>query len=241
MKIAVKLTLILLIIQLDYSCKQKYDDCDGVFYRNIEYLGKSLGSIDFLDSTSYWVNRNSTTNKLTLRNEKGFVSPFEKYSKYKRISSQQKIDSKKTTIKGECYDAIYIDYMELHTEYEEYASINLPYKVIYSRSQIPLNKLLDTIPYVKVKEQLFLSLIHSNNHNYRLQFEVNFNSNNLLPNQRYQDTMELLNKKFYRVFSQIIDTNIIDKNFAQPIGLYYNQLEGFLGFFLNNGEVWIKD
>lgn len=61
-----------------------------------------------------------------------------------------------------------------------------------------------------------------------------------LTNFSHRDSITIINKKFYDIFEIYADSVNYNINKIIPFGIYYNLNKGLVGYYLSNGETWVK-
>ncbi len=234
--------LSLFLVFLIASCSRYSDGypCDGPNLNNTQdRLDSLVGTYYLSDSTNFWTQRDSLK-RVTFINDKGFKTEFSFFSKDYDAKIPETLNYRTVTTNKYCGNKDIINlynYARKCNEVTRYTSNNLDFYYQYHRYNTLQPKYYrDSI--ISITSEDHLLIFFSANYKYNFDFHVDFNKTSSY-GCIYNDTITLRGKLYSEVYSYQIDTNSINKNYIQPIGLYLNKDIGLIGFYYNNGEKWL--
>ena len=213
------------------DCGGDVADCSGRYM----YARKKLGILNLNDSSKVWLNED-TINQLNYVNNNGHSTVI-KFTNRTTNTSIQPFIYGDSVYSGPCCSRIddsYYDYGTIQSEQINYKGLYLPYNFSLIRQSV-----INTPKYIFDTTHKFTGYdvfsIQLNNINFPLPF-----NNPSAKFYNYYDTLNLNGQLFYHVYKVFVDPLTVNPNSITVNGAYYSLSKGMIGFYLTNGETWIK-
>ncbi|MDP1727559.1 MAG: hypothetical protein Q8M15_12310 [Bacteroidota bacterium] len=91
----------------------------------------------------------------------------------------------------------------------------------------------------KVKIDSSYEIITTSIRNYRFLIPIG-KTKNLVTNYKFYDTITISGTLFNNIYHIYSDSEYYNFNKVIPQGIYYNESEGLVGYYLSNGELWVR-
>ncbi|MEI6508111.1 MAG: hypothetical protein WCO54_06470 [Bacteroidota bacterium] len=227
-----------LTILIFASCIKK-SDCGGndVIECNGNDIGarNNLGFLILKDSSKVWLNED-TLNQLDYLNNNGHSTPIKFTNKTIKNILQPYIYGD-SVYSSPCCPVLrdhYTDYGTVQSEQLNFKGLYLPYNFSLIRQSVintPKNIFDSTHKFTGYD----VFSIQLNNINFPLPF-----NNPSAKFYNYYDSLNLNGQLFYHVYKVFVDPLTVNPNSITVNGAYYSLSKGMIGFYLTNGETWIK-
>ena len=233
-------SIIILTVFLISSCGQGGGPCDGGggCYGSYDYYArKNLGFLNLTDSSKVWMNED-TVNKIKYVNNNGHATYIQFYNRTINTATQPFIYGDTIYSRPPCCPSIidnYYDYGTVQSEQINFKGLDLPYNFSLIRTSV-INSTIPVFDSTRKFTGYDVFSIKFNNYTFPLPF------NN--PSAKFYnlyDTLQLNGQVFYKVFKVYNDPITIDSNYVTLNGAYYSLSKGVIGFYLSNGETWVKN
>ncbi len=203
--------------------------CDGGPHGN---CGDYVNCIDtfYVDSAIRITLPDSIKNQIEFKNNNNFVSVFNiqqnGYPYYLKKNLLYK------SVQVECGSLACYDYFLNQYKITSYKATNVPFYYSYN-----LTNESTTDPYKYVIDSKLtgysIASVQVNDIEFPLPFNRPTNKNS-----RFLDSVQVNQRLYRNVYQIYLDSSTINYTIIKPIGIYYNQTKGLMGFYLTNGETW---
>jgi hypothetical protein len=204
-------------------------DCDGGPIGDCRKYVKCIDTF-YVDSAIHIALPDSLKNKIEFKNNNGFVSVFNIQQNGNPYYFEENLLYKSVNV--ECGWLNCYDYFLNQYKTTSYKATDVPFYYSYNLTN---ESTTDSYKY-KQDSKLTgygIASVHVNDIGFPLPFNRPNNKNS-----RLLDSVQV-NQKLYRNAYQIfLDSSTINYTIIKPIGIYYNQTKGLIGFYLTNGETW---
>jgi len=234
-----KQALIILTVFLLSSCGQSDGPCDGGGgcggnYYN--YARKNLGLLNLNDSSKVWMNED-TVNQIKYVNNNGHTTYIKFYNRTTSTAMQPFKYGDTTYSRPPCCSSItddFYDYGTVYSEQTNYNGIDLPYNFSLIRTSV-INTPISVFDSTKKFTGYDVFSIKFNDYTFQLPF-----NNPSAKFYNFYDSIQLNGALFYKIYKVYNDPITMDPTFITISGAYYSLSNGIIGFYLSNGETWVK-
>lgn len=168
--------------------------------------------------------------QIKFKNSNGFITFFNSQLNENNEFSPEDLTYKSVSV--ECGSLSCYDYFLNQSKTTSYKASNVPFSYGYNFSNISTTK---SYQYAidSTLTGYTIASVYVNNSKFDLPNNLPFNANS-----RVLSTYTINNKSYYNVNQIHLDSASVDKTVIKPIGIFYNESYGLIGFYLTNGETW---
>lgn len=213
-----------------FGCAPGSCECDGGPSGDCRKYVKCIDTF-FVDNTLMdQLMPDTFSYSLMFKNSNGFITYFNSQKINKEDYLIENLIYK--SVRVECGSLSCYDYFLNQSKTTSYNASNVPFNFGYVFSNVSTTK---SYQYAidSTLTGYTIASIYVNNSKFDLPNNLPFNTNS-----RVLSNLTINNKSYYNVNQIYLDSASVNNTVIKPIGIFYNETNGLIGFYLTNGETW---